>query len=419
MSAVAIPLPVLEMPMLRDAPHRDLCTDCGISRSDDPTRCGRACQFINPRYAELEIATHGRERDAAHGDELHFGAYLEMFRARLRVPVDGAQWSGITSRLGERLLETGAVDAVLATASDPADRWRPRPVIVTDPAGMAACRGMKMGYSPVLALLDEAVARGYRRIAVVGVACQVHALRALERELGLERLYVIGTPCSDNTTTERFHQFLGLLTDRPDAVTYLEFMPDMRVELRFADGTRRRIPFIQLPISSLPSDFIPLTCRACFDYTNALSDITVGYMAGGGDGHQWVIVRNQRGRDLVALLGDTLEQTPLISTGSRTAPVRTFLAQLGRQAGGLPVRRAPRALRPLIGWAMSRFGPKGLEFARTRVEMKAGEGIINLRRERPRRLLRMVPGFAWRLAAPYGLVPAAGESPAMTTQRER
>ena len=32
------------------APERTLCTDCGISRSADPRRCGRACQFIEPDY---------------------------------------------------------------------------------------------------------------------------------------------------------------------------------------------------------------------------------------------------------------------------------------------------------------------------------------------------------------------------------
>jgi coenzyme F420 hydrogenase subunit beta len=179
-----------------------------------------------------------------------------MRRARLVPAREGAQWTGITTRIGERLLELGFVDAVLATASDPEDRWAPRPVLVTEPEGMAACRGMKMGFSPVLALLDEAAARGYRRLAVIGIPCQVHALRALEQELGLERLYVIGTPCSDNTTTAHFHQFLALLTDRPEQVTYLEFMPDYHVELRFRDGSERRIPFIQLPLARC-HDFMP------------------------------------------------------------------------------------------------------------------------------------------------------------------
>jgi coenzyme F420 hydrogenase subunit beta len=397
-------------PTLGDARPRDLCTDCGVSRSTHAHRCGSSCQFIRPRHAELEQQAHGRTRDAARGDELYFGPYTAMWRARLRAPLPGAQWSGLTTRLGELLLERGLVDAVIATAADPDDRWAPRPVLVTEAAGMRQCRGMKMGYSPVLALLDEAAARGFRRLAVIGVACQVHALRALESSLGLEALYVIGTPCSDNTTTARFHQFLGLLTDRPEAVRYLEFMPDMHVEMRFDDGAVRRIPFLSLPIAQLPPDFIPLTCRSCFDYANSLADVTVGYMAGGGD--QWLIVRNARGAALAAMLGDEVALAPMTSSGDRRGPVQGFVNVLQKQKGGMPVRRAPRWARPVIAWAQARFGPKGLEFARTRVEMKAAEGIINLRAERPRRLRRGVPDFAWRLAAPYGLTPEAGEQDA-------
>ncbi len=405
MGAVAV-LPILEAPTLAAAPHRDLCTDCGISRSSHAASCGKACQFIHPRYDALETQVHGRTRDLA-SDEAFFGPFRAMHRARMRTPVDGAQWTGITTRIAERMLETGMVDAVLATASAPDDRWAPRPAIITRAEDMASCRGMKMGYSPVLALLDECAARGYTRLAVVGVACQVHALRALEAELGLDSLHVLGTPCSDNTTTERFHQFLGLLTDRPERVTYLEFLADFRVELRFDDGTERFIPFMQLPISKLPRDFFPLTCRACFDYTNSLSDLTVGYM--GGEGEQWLLVRTARGQAMLELIRDEVVLGAVGSRGDRRGPVGTFVRLLERSAGGLPVRGAPQWMRPLIGWMQRRFGPKGLEFARTRVEMKMAEGVLNLRAERPRRMKRMVPDFAWALVAPYGLAPRAGE----------
>ena len=36
--------------------------------------------------------------------------------------------------------------------------------------------------------------------------------------------------------------------------------------------------------------------------------------------------------------------------------------------------------------------------------MKQLEGIVALRKHRPRRVLRMVPDFAWATAARYGLV---------------
>ncbi len=332
-----------------------------------------------------------------------------MVRASLNSPLHGAQWTGIATRIGERLLETGAVDAVLCVAPDPDDRWKPLPVIITRPEDMARCRGMRMGYAPLLALLEPARDAGHRRLAIIGIPCQVYALRALERELGLERLYVIGTPCSDNTTTERFHQFLALLSDEPDTITYLEFRADYHVELRFDDGRTRLIPFLMLPISKLPADFFPLTCRTCVDYTNVLADITVGYM--GGQGEQWLLVRNERGEELLGLLGNEVRLDAPGSAGDRRGPVKGFIANTERAAGGLPLRAMPDWARPLAGWLMPRIGPRGLEFARARLEMKAAETVLHLRRAHPRRMKNMIPAHVWALIEAYGLTPRDGEKP--------
>jgi coenzyme F420 hydrogenase subunit beta len=397
----------MSSPAIGPAAPRDLCTDCGISRSSAPKRCGQACQFIKPDYPRLEHQVHGRARDASRADELHFGPHRRMVRASLKVPSEGAQWSGITTRIAERLLETDAVDAVLTMAPDADDPWKPVPVIITKAGGMAHCRGMRMGYAPLLALLEPAKAAGYKRLAVIGIPCQVYALRALERELGLERLYVIGTPCSDNTTTANFHTFLALLSDQPETITYLEFRADYHVELRFADGQVREIPFLQLPISKLPPDFFPMTCRTCVDYTNVLADITVGYM--GGQGEQWLLIRNARGEELVNLLGDEVRLSEPGSAGKRASAVKGFAANVKLAAGGLPVNRMPDWLRPIVSWLQPRIGPRGLEFARTRVEMKAVESVYHLRRNHPRRMRHMIPAHIWTLLAPYGIKPETGE----------
>ncbi|WP_372617456.1 Coenzyme F420 hydrogenase/dehydrogenase, beta subunit C-terminal domain [Falsiroseomonas sp.] len=396
-------------PPLAEAAPRALCTDCGLSRTALAKACGRACQFLRPDYEALERQVHGRARDPARPDELHFGPFRRMFRAALTAPREGAQWTGIATRLGERLLETGAVDAVLAMAADKEDRWKPVPVLVTRAEDMAACRGMKMGFAPLLALLEPAARAGHKRLAVIGIPCQVHALRAIEAELGLDRLYVIGTPCSDNTTTEMFHRFLDLLDPDPASITYLEFRADYHVEIRHADGRVREIPFLQLPISRLPADFFPLTCRTCVDYTNVLADITVGYM--GGTGAQWLTVRNGRGEELLALIEPEMALSAPASAGKRQGAVKGFLANTARAAGGLPLRRMPGFLRPLVGWLMPRIGPRGLEFARARVEMKAVETVLFLRHKAPRRLRSMVPPHLWALVAPYGLAAHPGESP--------
>jgi coenzyme F420 hydrogenase subunit beta len=389
------------------APYRSLCTDCGISRSSNPKRCGDACQFIKPKYPELETQVHGRPRDLNRPDELHFGPFTKMLRAGLKNPSTGAQWTGITTRIGERLLETGAVDAILTMTEDPNDRWKPLPIIIDKAADMAKCRGMRMGYAPLLSLLEPAIAKGYKKIAVIGIPCQVYALRALEKELGLEKLYVIGTPCSDNTTTENFHHFLSLISSEPEEINYLEFRADYHVEVRFKNGKKREIPFLQLPLSTLPSDFFPLTCRTCVDYTNVLSDITVGYM--GGQGEQWLIVRNERGEELLGLLGDEVRTSEPGSAGKRHSAVVGFMRNVERAAGGLPLRKMPNWLRPIVGWLMPKVGPRGLEFARTRVEMKAIETVLHLRREQPAKMGSMIPKHIWPLVEPYGIKPSEQE----------
>ncbi|WP_298914821.1 Coenzyme F420 hydrogenase/dehydrogenase, beta subunit C-terminal domain [uncultured Roseobacter sp.] len=399
---------MIQTPSVGPAAPRGLCTDCGVSRMKDAKACGRACQFIAPDYPLLETQVHGRRRGP--GDERFFGPFQAMYRAEMIPAKSGAQWSGITTSLAAHLLDAGKVQAVLTMVPDVQDRWRPKPALITDAADMAQARGMRMGYAPLLALLETAQEQGFTRIAVIGIPCQIYALRALEKELGLDRLYVIGTPCSDNTTTENFHHFLGLLEDAPETITYLEFRADYRVELRYRDGRKRLIPFLALPLSNLPSDFFPLTCRTCVDYTNALADITVGYM--GGTGAQWLLVRNDRGAEMLAGLGDKIALGAPDNAGKRANAVKGFIANTRRAAGGLPLRRMPDWLRPIVSWLQPHLGPRGLEFARARVEMKAAETVLHLRREEPPKMKNMIPEHVWDIVAPYGLTHQTNESPA-------
>ncbi len=417
---------LLWSPSVAHAASRSLCTDCGISRSSNPNFCGKACQFIMPDYPAAELRIHGRPRIESRLDELYFGHYKSMYTAQLKTPLANAQWTGITTRLAERLLEEQLVDAVITVAPHPDDSWRPQPVIVTDAKALNHCRGMRMGYAPTLAMVEPALKQGYRRLAVIGIPCQVYALRALEVELKqqgkLDELFVIGTPCSDNTTTDNFHLFLSKLTDAPETVTYLEFCTDYHVELRFTNGTTQRIPFLKLPLSELPADFFQTTCKTCVDYTNCLSDITIGYM--GGDGKQWLICRNQRGEEMLSLISSELTLSQPVSKGSRTGSVKGFITNTRLAAGGLPLRRMPHFMRSIMAWLMPRVGPRGLEFARTRVEMKAAESILHLRQLHPKKMRYMVPDFIWSQIAEYHLKPEAGEidgdglsrfNPALTT----
>jgi coenzyme F420 hydrogenase subunit beta len=112
---------------------------------------------------------------------------------------------------------------------------------------------------------------------------------------------------------------------------------------------------------------------------------------------------------LLSLLDNEVRLSQPGSAGKRAGPVKGFLKNVERAAGGLPLRSMPNWLRPIVGWLMPRIGPRGLEFARARVEMKAVETVLHLRRQYPQRVKNMVPAHVWALVKPYGIKPEDGE----------
>ena len=130
-----------------------------------------------------------------------------------------------------------------------------------------------------------------------------------------------------------------------------------------------------------------------------------------GEGDQWILTRNARGTEMLAGIADRLEVKPLTDKGKRDGAVKGFLANTERAAGGMPLRSMPDWLRPLVSFLQPRIGPRGLEFARARVEMKAIETILHLRRAHPARVKNMVPAHVWRVAERYGLSRSEDETP--------
>lgn len=74
------------------------------------------------KVSDLEEEVHGRRRQLADEGELRFGVTEEMLYARATPPVEGAQWTGLVTRIAIAMLESGAVDAVVCVQSDENDR---------------------------------------------------------------------------------------------------------------------------------------------------------------------------------------------------------------------------------------------------------------------------------------------------------
>jgi hypothetical protein len=98
---------------------------------------------------------------------------------------------------------------------------------------------------------------------VVVWALQVQAVRSIEPYLGLEKLYVMGTNCTDNGPRDGLEKFLESASTSPDTVIGYEFMQDYRVHLKHQvcahHGTRPRLsPHPSAPHAGTRT---PLGCR--------------------------------------------------------------------------------------------------------------------------------------------------------------
>ena len=376
-------------------PARDLCSECGLCDTRWVAYVGQACAFLDQHFDAMEQQSHGRSRDLEDDDELYFGVHERMLTARLTQPIDGAQWTGIVSRIAVRALETGLVDAVLCVQQSADDRFTPVPILARTPDEVLAARVNKPTLSPNLKVLEKLPGSGIQRLLAIGVGCQVQALRTVEATLPLEALYVLGLPCVDNVSREGLQTFLNSASRSPETVVHYEFMQDFRIHFRHADGAVETVPFFGLDTPALKDVFSP-SCLSCFDYTNAGADLVVGYM-GATFGRQWITVRNPKGARLLALVEAELDVAPVTSRGDRRQAVQQGIEAYDRAL------KLPLWLAEVVGWFVQRFGPQGLEYGRFSIDSHFTRNALWLRRQHGDKVERHIPAFAKRIIGRYRL----------------
>ncbi len=376
-------------------PAKELCSECGLCDTYYVHYVKEACAFINQQFEELETQSHGRDRNLDNPDELYFGVHQEMMAARKTEPIPGAQWTGIVSSIAIEMLNRGLVEGVVCVQNTKEDRFQPMPIIARTPEEILAARVNKPTLSPNLSVLEEIEKSGMKRLLVIGVGCQIQALRAVEKQLGLEKLYVLGTPCVDNVTREGLQKFLDTTSRSPETVVYYEFMQDFRVHFKHEDGSTETVPFFGLKTNKLKDVFAP-SCMSCFDYVNSLADLVVGYM-GAPFGWQWIVVRNDTGKEMLSLVQDQIETQPVFAQGNRKEAVQQSIPAYDKGVT-LPMWAAK-----LMGVVIEKIGPKGLEYARFSIDSHFTRNYLYVKRNYPQKLQEHVPEFAKRIVGQYKL----------------
>ncbi|KAM3403782.1 hypothetical protein ACQJBY_007101 [Aegilops geniculata] len=392
-------------------PAKDKCSRCGLCDTYYIAHVNNACAFLGDgmsRVEDLEPVVHGRGRKDTM-DEMYYGVHEQLLYARKTEPVQGAQWTGIVTTIAVEMLKSNMVDAVVCVQSDPDDRFAPRPVLARTPEEVIAARGVKPTLSPNLDTLALVEAAGVKRLLFCGVGCQVQALRSVEKYLGLEKLYVLGTNCVDNGSREGLDKFLKAASSEPETVLHYEFMQDYKVHLKHLDGHIEEVPYFSLPANDLV-DVIAPSCYSCFDYTNGLADLVVGYMGvpkysgvSMTQHPQYITVRNERGREMLSLIEGLLESTPTVSSGARQPFVmETVKADDAAKMGKGPANPAPIFVGNIIAFLLNLIGPKGLEFGRYSLDYHTIRNYLYVNRAWGRaRAEQHMPSYAKKIVEAY------------------
>ena len=131
---------------------------------------------------------------------------------------------------------------------------------------------------------------------------------------------------------------------------------------------------------TIAKEAIAKSCLTCFDYTNAVADIVIGYMGAPLDStmeesYQTITVRNKRGEAMVqtALEQNRIQMGPIASESGnyQTASVATVSSDsiiMEMMDQKIPSEGMPVWMGNIMADFLKTVGPKGLNFARYSID---------------------------------------------------
>jgi coenzyme F420 hydrogenase subunit beta len=357
----------------------DLCTRCGsccalgggsVTVPDPLGSCLPAltgpAEAVDPAAveacsgAEVDIPTLNDWLFGRQPESYLLGVYRSLAIAHATDPAvrRGGASGGILSAALCWLLETGRIEGAWVQAMDPDRPWFPRSYLATTREDILASAQSKYVISPHHVGLDAIDPDG-GPLAYVGLPCQVHSIRKLQRidhPLTRRFKYVLGPYCGNILHFSSTRDFLARygVTDLQQVESLAfragEWPGKMRVEL--IGG--RVIEMPKFHANYLIPFHIMRRCLLCSDLANDLADLA------GGDA--WAPVYEQRGKgfslmvartDLGAELADAMRKD-----GTVWAEAIDFDAAVAMHSHGLDLKKRGSFLRIDRRVRLGLAGPK-------------------------------------------------------------
>jgi len=298
---------------------------CGLTEG----KCYDFCPRTPTDISALDKSVFGKTRtDSSLGPYIS----IEMAQAKDSEIRCHAQYGGVVSALMKYALDTGEIsNAVLTNPFDVA--LMPNSVLVEESSQALGCAGSNYISSATLAKMNEATKEGKNAIGLVGIPCQVIALRkmqAAQHETGAKGVkLVIGLFCTWALSYKGFSEFLRDKVDLSQ-VKRIDIPPPpanvMVVETATGD--------VRFSLDEVRK-FIKPTCGVCYDMTSEFADISVGMVEGIQDWNT-LIVRTPAGKKFI----DKAKKAGVINT----RPLEKTRLEHLKKASSIKKKRAVDAI---------------------------------------------------------------------------
>ncbi len=223
----------------------------------------------------------------------HFGIYKKSIAGK--TSIEGQDGGVVTSMLVAGV-EKELFDCVIV--AERVEGYNAVPKIAEDVDTIKKAKGTKYVQCPMVSKIGEAVKRGKRRIAIVGTACEIRAVRKIQsvllKEVPQIGITTVGLFCFESFYCDKFvnetKELLGIDLSSASKIQIAKGECEVTVKGRH----------YKTKITNL-EEIVRDSCRYCDDFTARLADISVGSV-GSAEGYCTVIVRSERGEQLLDLI---------------------------------------------------------------------------------------------------------------------
>ena len=258
------------LPVAAIEPEAMACGECSL--------CLQACPGKDTATPQSEVGIFGRSRTPAERWTGIFHQSLVLTSTNPRV-LGGAAAGGAGTTLMLTALRSGLADAVIVVGRDAERPWVPAALITDSEDEVIRCGQTSYCLTPNLQLLRDP---RFSRIALVGVPCEIQAVRKMQTLLPMPALaekivLAVEIACASSTTlagTEfLITEKLGIPLEDVAEMRYRDGEYPGAFTVTTRDGARRSLPFFEVVDEF--KRFKTHRCLVCGDWWSGLADVSI------------------------------------------------------------------------------------------------------------------------------------------------